>query len=172
MHEGIEWMTSEDMMIKIITGGQTGVDQAAMDAAIELGLLTGGWCPPGRECDNGIIPSKYKLRETTARCSPDAPHLPRSMRTKMNVFDANALLVLRPDSVASDPGTDYTILCAQKLGKPILILDPYRTGNISNIRVWLKEMGFKVLCVAGPSERTCSGVGSVVYSLMKAVLEP
>lgn len=66
------------MLEKIISGGQTGVDRAALDVALESGIPCGGWCPKGRRAEDGIIPTRYPIEETS---SPDYP-----MRTEMNVF--------------------------------------------------------------------------------------
>src|SRR5262245_7420096 len=98
---------------KILSGGQTGVDQAALRAAQKCGLSCGGWCPPGRECETGIIPLSFPLRETPRDRSPDAPEIPRSQRTQWNVRDSDATLILQPQSLeGQDPGTDWTKQCA------------------------------------------------------------
>src|SRR2546423_4826044 len=79
---------------KVISGGQTGVDQAALRAAKNCGLEIGGWCPPGRLCDNGVIPPEFPLKETPQEQSPDAPDVPRSQRTEWNVRDSDGTLVI------------------------------------------------------------------------------
>ena len=70
---------------RVISGGQTGVDQAALRAAKACVLAMGGWCPPGRLCDSGLIPSEFPLQETERERSPGAPDVPRSQRTEWNV---------------------------------------------------------------------------------------
>ncbi|HLF11639.1 MAG TPA: putative molybdenum carrier protein, partial [Gammaproteobacteria bacterium] len=77
---------SKNASLRIVTGGQTGVDRAALDAALELGLACGGWCPKGRWAEDGEIPPRYPLKETT---STDP-----ARRTRANVRDADATLVL------------------------------------------------------------------------------
>jgi hypothetical protein len=64
---------------KIVSGGQTGVDRAALDVALELELPCGGWCPKGRRAEDGRIPDRYPMEEAS---SPDY-----RVRTELNVFD-------------------------------------------------------------------------------------
>ena len=73
---------------RIISGGQTGVDRAALDAAMELGLSCGGWCPKGRHAEDGVIPSRYPLQET-----PTADY---AQRTHWNVRDSDGTVILNP----------------------------------------------------------------------------
>src|SRR6266403_453164 len=116
-------------LTKVISGGQTGADQAALRAARECGLAIGGWCPPGRECEAGVIPPEFPLQETPRERSPDAPDVPRSQRTEWNVRDSDGTLVIRSGKVshrplrgfgaassdaATDPGTQWTIQCAER----------------------------------------------------------
>src|SRR3954470_24712509 len=102
---------------KVISGGQTGVDQAALRAAKDSGLEIGGWCPPGRWCDAGIIPDSFPLQETPEERSPEAPAIPRSLRTEWNVRDSDGTLVLRSGErggYPTSPGTEWTIVCAAR----------------------------------------------------------
>ena len=94
--------------MKIISGGQTGVDRGALDAAISLGIPHGGWCPRGRLAEDGRIPDRYQLRETD---SPDYPS-----RTEQNVLDSDATLILYRGRIAG--GTEFTLRLAQQHGRP------------------------------------------------------
>ncbi len=87
--------------LKIISGGQTGVDRAALDVAIELGIPHGGWCPKGRRAEDGRIPDRYHLTET-----PSSGYWPR---TVLNVRDCTATLVVVDSRFPSSPGTSKTI---------------------------------------------------------------
>src|SRR4051812_7683161 len=107
---------------RIISGGQTGVDQAALRAARERGLEIGGWCPPGRVCESGLIPEEFPLQETERERSPDAPDVARSQRTEWNVCDSDGTLVIQV-AEESDPGTDWAMKCAARYGKPALVCD-------------------------------------------------
>src|SRR3954464_12747181 len=94
-------------LIKVISGGQTGVDQAALRAASECGLEIGGWCPPGRVCETGVIPGEFPLRETERERSPDAQDVPRSQRTEWNVRDSDGTLLIQSANVPGDEGTEW-----------------------------------------------------------------
>lgn len=154
---------------KVISGGQTGVDQAALRAAQDRGLGCGGWCPPGRECESGIIPARLPLQETPRDRSPHAPDIPRSQRTEWNVRDSDATLILRPRSVEKDLGSDWTERCAARFGRPLLVLDPGDPEAASAIRDWLSALEIQTLNVAGPSEGTVTRIGDQVYSLLVEV---
>lgn len=157
---------------KLISGGQTGCDQAALDAALERGFDVGGWCPPKRESEDGPIPDKYPLTPTPKDRSPSAKNTPRSLRTEWNVRDSDATLILRPEeSETADRGTDWTATCASRYAKPMLVVDPSDDESESAIRDWLLLLKIRVLNVAGPSEGTAPGIGQKVYALMTRVLD-
>src|SRR2546426_6950977 len=101
------------MFEKVISGGQTGVDRAALDVALELGVPAGGWCPKGRKAEDGSLAPCYPLTET--------PSEEYWQRTEWNVRDSDGTLVLTRG--APTEGTAYTIEVAKKLGRPCLVLD-------------------------------------------------
>lgn len=150
---------------KIISGGQTGVDQAALQAGLDLGFRIDGWCPPGRKCENGTIPDKFPLKETIHDRSQKALNIPRSQRTEFNVRDADASLILKPDHL-KDSGTECTEQFARKYNKPILQTDPFAFNAKEVISEWLNSESVTILNIAGPSENTVPGIYNQVYNLL------
>lgn len=146
----------------IISGGQTGVDRAALDAALELGIPCGGWCPRGRKAEDGRIPMCYPLRET-----PDADY--RS-RTEWNVREADATLVLVWGPTSG--GTQLTINIAQWLDRPLRVVDLAEDPSPEEVRVWLESGGFEVVNVAGPRESSSPGIHRLAHAFLLAVLAP
>src|SRR6266496_3086201 len=98
---------------KIISGGQTGADRAALDFAIGRGIAHGGYCPRGRVAEDGMIPERYQLRET-----PSSDYAPR---TEWNVRDSDGTVVLSIQE-RLDGGSKKTVHCAQQYEKPCLRL--------------------------------------------------
>jgi hypothetical protein len=155
--------------IKIISGGQTGVDRGALLAAKEMGITIGGWCPPKREAEDGKIPLEFALKETPYGCSEKARHVPRSLRTEWNVRDADATLILLPNVEEIDSGTQWTIDCCSRMNKAYLICDPFENQAVDTIRTWTNEHVPVVLNVAGPSESNAPGIQDATKELLKLI---
>jgi Circularly permutated YpsA SLOG family len=155
------------MLSRVISGGQTGADQAALRAAIASGIAGGGWCPPGRESEAGPIPTELPVRETPQERSPGAPGVPRSQRTEWNVRDSDATLVLCPARAGpEDPGTEWTLRCAARLGRPVLVCDPGDPDAADRIASWIDALGVRTLNVAGPAESACPGIGALAERVL------
>ena len=155
---------------KIISGGQTGVDQAALRVAITLKIDLGGWCPPGRICEYGKIPDHFPLEDTPIERSELAPDIPRSLRTEWNVRDSDATLILKPSKLQENKGIDWTLQCIDIYRKNSLVIDPYEDDALRKLKKWLNRYKIRVLNVAGPSESTVPGIGLKSYNLLLAAL--
>lgn len=136
--------------LTIFSGGQTGVDRAALDIAIELGIPHGGWCPKGRISEDGIIPLQYQLREMTSELYAD--------RTRQNIIDSEGTLILYHERIQG--GTLLTSRFAEQQNKPCHKVRLPRTKHLSEskslmmkiktARKWLYENQIHTLNVAGP----------------------
>ena len=131
---------------RIVSGGQTGADRAALDAALALGVPIGGWVPKGRKAEDGSIPDRYpNLRETDTDLY--------ETRTRWNVRDADATLILSHGALTG--GSKATETVARELGRPVLHVD-LSTMSIADavvtIRDWLRGLDGETLNVAGPRE--------------------
>ncbi len=147
--------------MKIISGGQTGVDRGALDAAIALDIEHGGWCPLGRLAEDGPIPDRYQLDETAT---------PRyAERTEQNVLDADATLILCRGRLSG--GTLLTYRLAVAHGRPCLVVDLDGAADAEEVRDWLCEHDVSILNVAGPRESQNSGIEQEAREFVESVLE-
>ncbi len=146
---------------KIISGGQTGVDRAALDVAIALKIPHGGYCPKKRKAEDGIIPLHYHLQETDSSDYTE--------RTQKNVLAADGTLIIlqKPPS----GGTLLTINTARQCKKPCLIVDLSKEPFIGNIAEWINKHHIQILNVAGPRESQNSGIYRLTYDLLLALLQ-
>ena len=126
---------------KIISGGQTGADRAALDWALSHGIPCGGWCPKGRKAEDGIIDARYPLRET-----PSDSYL---QRTEWNVRDSDATIVFSINPVLSG-GSKKTLEFAHKHNKPCLHLHAGMADAGERLRSFVHLGEIHVLNVAGP----------------------
>jgi hypothetical protein len=160
---------------RVVSGGQTGVDQAALRAAQDVGLEIGGWVPPEGRDESGPIPLRFlvHMKKTWTERSEAAPAVARSLRTERNARDSDATLILRSRSFqGNDPGTVWTVQCATKHeNRPPKVVDPDDDGAFSGIVEWLRENDVETLNVAGPSESTQPGVNRSAHALLVRVFE-
>lgn len=136
------------MLVKIISGGQTGVDRAALDVALELELPCGGWCPRGRRAEGGRIPRRYPLQETRSRNY--------SVRTARNVRESDGTLILTRARL--EGGTGLTRYLAEDAGKPCHVVDFARLPDMVRAVCWLLDSQITVLNVAGPRASQVPGI--------------
>lgn len=148
------------MALKIVSGGQTGVDRAALDVALQLGLPCGGWCPKGRRAEDGPLPDRYPLQET--------PWAGYPQRTEWNVRDSDATLVLTRGQ--ADGGTVLTIELAERYGKPCLVLNFDEQPEVEAVRTWIREHRIEVLNVAGPRASEGAGIYEAAMRFLRHLL--
>jgi hypothetical protein len=125
---------------RIVSGGQTGVDRAALDAAISMGIAHGGWCPKGRLAEDGPIAPHYQLRELDSA--------KYALRTKRNVLDSDATLVLYTDKLQGGSLLTYQFAFQNK--KPCLKFRLTNPVRKKRFREWILEHQIRILNVAGP----------------------
>ncbi|HXR87089.1 MAG TPA: putative molybdenum carrier protein [Stellaceae bacterium] len=147
-------------LARIISGGQTGVDLAALDAALAAGFPCGGWVPRGRCNEDGPLDPRYPVKETDSR--------KLARRTEMNVRDSDATLILSRGALSG--GSALTEKLAQRHAKPCLHVDLGALSPeeaIERTRSWLAGIDGTVLNIAGPR---CSS-DAEVYALARRVIE-
>jgi hypothetical protein len=137
------------MVRRIVSGGQTGVDRAALDFAIRRGIPHGGYCPKGRRSESGRIADRYRLIECA---SPDY-----AMRTALNVVHSDGTLILSRGE--PEGGTQLTAALCGQYGKPSFIIDLERKLEPEAFAAWLRDHRIGTLNVAGPRESKQSGIG-------------
>ena len=151
------------MLKKIISGGQTGADQAALDVAIKLGIPHGGWIPRGRITETGILDDKYKLKEMET--------FDYNKRTEQNVIDSDGTLIISHGRLSG--GSDYTREMANLHHRPWLHIDLNKSSAFQaaeKIKSWLAENEIEVLNVAGPRASKDPAIYQATVDIIETVL--
>ena len=149
-------------VLRELSGGQTGVDRAALDWSIDSGLEHTGWCPSGRRAEDGVLPARYCLQETTSRRYDE--------RTRANVVISDATLILNVGALGG--GTKLTTDMCQRQGKPHLLIQlGARTvdDDVRLARNWLTANGVRALNVAGPRESKRPGIYRQAQAFLAAL---
>lgn len=152
---------ARDGLEKVISGGQTGVDRAALDAARAAGVPADGWCPRGRRAEDGVIDARYPLQETETAAY--------SERTRLNVRDSDATLIIGAPSRSG--GTQLTAQEAARLRKPLLHCEADVSANrVEEVVDWLRRHHVRVLNIAGPRASEAPGIYERAFELVSAIL--
>ena len=146
---------------KIVSGGQTGVDRAALDTAMAHGVDVGGWCPKGRRAEDGDIPERYPLKET-----PTAAY---EQRTAWNVRDSDGTLIITDGAL--EGGTALTLSEAKQQGRAVLHVRVDDPVPVEMIRAWGEEHDVQVLNVAGPRASEVEGIYDGACAILNAFLD-
>jgi hypothetical protein len=144
----------------IISGGQSGVDRAALDAAIECGIPHGGFVPKGRMAEDGKLPRRYNVKEMPSRDYAD--------RTRANVDWADATLVIYRGRLMG--GTLLTWEYAKNRGRLVKIVDLKMRGPqtaVEQIIAWIRDIAPSRLNVAGPRESTHPGIYQEALQILR-----
>jgi hypothetical protein len=132
------------VLSKIVSGGQTGVDRAALDAALAANLPSGGWCPADRSAEDGPIPERYPLTPL--------PGIGHRRRTRQNVIDSDGTVILFYESLSGGSRLTRNLCALEK--KPYIALDARRVAEpaaaAAAILGFIAENHIGVLNVAGP----------------------
>jgi hypothetical protein len=145
---------------RVVSGGQTGVDRAGLDVAIELGIDHGGWCPNERRAEDGRIPDCYRLTEND---SPDY-----AVRTEQNVIDSDGTLILYFARLRG--GTELTYRLAQKHRRPCFLVDLHAPKPVDVVQCWIREQAIRVLNIAGPRASQNEGIYEMARSYLESAL--
>lgn len=151
------------LLKKIVSGGQTGADRAALDAAIKHGCTSGGWLPRGRRAEDGPLPERYGLQELS---SSDY-----RQRTRQNVIDSDGTVIVSHGELHG--GSLLTRVEAEKAGRPYLHLDLERIGDdaaVAQLKCWLCDHAIEILNVAGPRASGDPVIYRKVYRLVSSLL--
>jgi hypothetical protein len=147
-------------LVSIVSGGQAGVDRAALDTALALGLPCGGWCPRGRRAEDGPLPARYPLRETPSSSYPE--------RTEWNVRDSDGTLVLHHGRLRG--GTALTLRLARRQRRPAMAVDLSAAPSVPAVQEWIARERIRKLNVAGPRESEHPGIQAQAAAFLREVL--
>jgi hypothetical protein len=160
--------------MKFLSGGQSGVDRAVLDAALERGIAYGGWCPKGGWAEDFAKPpgllTKYPLLLETPLADP-------AQRTEWNVRDADAcLIVVAAGGSAVSKGTALAAELAHRYRKPLLIVDLAEPEPVERAALWLRVQQRRVgvdlvLAIGGPRESEAPGIYARAVAFIQALLD-
>jgi hypothetical protein len=154
--------------LTILSGGQTGVDRAALDVAIEAGIPYGGWCPKGGWAEDlprrpGLL-AVYPHLQATPRAEP-------MQRTEWNVRDADRLMLLVDGAgLQVSPGSEAARNFAATMGKPHIVLDLGADNALAPARAFLGEEA-TTLCIAGPRESEAPGIYAKAHQFLSRLFD-
>ncbi|MCK4678633.1 MAG: putative molybdenum carrier protein [Bacteroidales bacterium] len=144
---------------KIISGGQTGVDRAALDFSLKNNIVCGGFCPKERKAEDGTISDKYPLIETSSSNY--------AFRTEKNVQVCDGTLIFYHKTL--DRGTSLTLKLLKKHHKPFFEIDLSCESDKKLIVEWLINHQIKILNISGPRESHCPGIYEMTLKMLEKI---
>ncbi len=160
-------MRTEIKRFKVVSGGQSGVDRAALDFALKRGLDYGGWCPRGGWAEDfpdppGLLAHYPRLRQT--------PSAKPERRTAWNVRDSDATLIIVASEISASAGSAFTLACVMAQAKPHLLIDLRSGDAVSAATDWLERLEPATLNIAGPRESESPGIYRAAAAFLDALL--
>jgi Circularly permutated YpsA SLOG family len=160
--------------MKLVSGGQSGVDRAVLDVAAERGIDYGGWCPQGGWAEDfpqppGLLVQYPKLKET--------PLGDPAQRTEWNVRDADAcMIVIGASGLAISKGTALAEALAHRYRKPLLIVDLEDDERVERAALWLRVQQRRIgadlaLAIGGPRESEAPGIYARATAFIHALID-
>jgi hypothetical protein len=149
--------------LTILSGGQTGIDRGALDAALELGAQCGGWCPEGRKAEDGRISAHYPLTELAGADYPT--------RTRKNVEDSDATLIIHNGRLSA--GTLLTLDTCRQFGKRVCLVDAATASAEEGARIardFIDSQNIRRLNVAGPRGSHWPEAQQFAHDLVRTLL--
>jgi hypothetical protein len=150
--------------LMIISGGQTGVDRAALDAALANGVPCGGWCPAGRKAEDGRVPEQYPLQELES-----ADYRQRTIR---NVQDSDATVIIHFGPLSG--GTRLTLNTCNHEGVPYLLIDGavvHIDEAVGQVSAFIDRLDIRVLNVAGPRASNNPDAWNYAFQVINSLLQ-
>lgn len=142
---------------KIVSGGQTGVDRAALDVALDRAIPCGGWCPKHRRAEDGKVPLRYGLTEA------DSPNY--AVRTALNVRDSDGTLILVTGELSRGSALTYSM--SLRYSKPVLVVNMAENVDFPAVEHWLTNNRIQILNVAGPRESSQPGIYDLAFDYLQ-----
>jgi Circularly permutated YpsA SLOG family len=149
--------------VKIVSGGQTGVDRAALDVALKHGIECDGWCPAGRLDEVGPIPDRYPVKELEDGSFAE--------RTLQNVNDSDGTVIVYFEELCG--GTKFTLQCCRELKRPHKLIDAAKKSPkaaAESIVDFVRKQKIDILNVAGPRQSEWPGGYDYVFRVLESFL--
>jgi hypothetical protein len=164
----------DEIRMKLLSGGQSGVDRAVLDVALERGLDYGGWCPKGGWAEDLTAPpgllAKYPHLKETPLADP-------AQRTEWNVRDADACMIaVAAEGLAASKGTALAEVLAHRYRKALLVVDLSEPARVEHAALWLRVQQRRVgpalaLAIGGPRESEAPGIYARATTFIGALLD-